>query len=165
MVSSQATTLVVFVAVTVLAVGIGLHGAMMTPAAYGLTLTRANEIMDARPWSWTLGWMLFAVVVLVVALGRASVLRRQGRPPRPTTIRGAVWVWGAIAGSWFLVWAAWDLQMADVLGLEVNDGGVPISGVYALSGMIALLIGLVWSVISRSTRGQRGRVLGVEGAR
>lgn len=160
--SSRAKTLGVLFAVSVVAVGIGLYGAMMTPAAYGLTLNRASVLMDGRPWGWTLGWILFAAVVLAVALGRASILRRQGRLSRLATIRGLVWVWGAIAGSWSLVWAAWDLQMADVLGLEANHGGVPMSGVYALSGMIALLIGLVWSVIAGSIKGRSVEVLGSE---
>ncbi|WP_350352754.1 hypothetical protein ABS642_07025 [Microbacterium sp. A8/3-1] len=165
MASTQARTLVAFIAVTLLAVGIGLFGAMRTPAAYGLTLTRANAIMDTRPWGWTVGWMLFAVGVLVVALWRASVLRRQGRPPVSTTIRGAVWLWGAIVGSWFLVRAVWDLQMADVLRLELKSGGLPIGGVYPLSGIVALLIAPVWSIVSRLTRGRSATVLGGEQTR
>ena len=138
-----------FIVVTVVGVGIGLYGALITPAAYGLTLARANALMDVRPWGWTIGWVLFAVVVLVIALWRASILRRQGRPPRPTMIRGVLWLWGSVAGSWFLVWAAWDMQMADVLRLEAIEGNRWITGIYALSGIVALLLAPVWSVISR----------------
>lgn len=100
--SSRAKTLGVLFAVTVVAVGIGLYGAMMTPAAYGLTLNRASVLMDGRPWGWTLGWILFAAVVLTVALGRASILRRQGRLSRLATIRGVVWFGELLpaAGPW-----------------------------------------------------------------
>jgi hypothetical protein len=159
-VSSETKTRAAFIAVTIVGVGIGLYGAMVTPTFYGLTLARANALMDARPWAWTIGWVVFSTVVLVVALWRASILRRQGRPCLSTTIRGAVWLWGAVAGSWFLVWAAWDLQMSDVLALEAHRSGAPIAGVYALSGIIALLIAPVWSIISRATIGRKARVRG-----
>lgn len=143
---------IVFVAVAAVAVAIGLWEALATPSMYGLSLTAANEVIDARPWGWTLGWLLFAVIVLVLALWRASRLRRPWGAAGSTTVRGAVWLWGAIAGSWTVVWAAWDMQMSDVLGLEGRLQGFPIAVAFAFSGVIALVIAPLWSLITRLSR-------------
>ncbi|WP_435743617.1 hypothetical protein [Microbacterium sp. PMB16] len=154
--SAHTETRLTFVALTVVAVSAGLYLALTTPASFGLTFDRASVIMDARPWAWTLGWVLFAVVVLVAALRRASILRGRGRPARSTTIRGAVWLWGSVVGSWVLVWAVWDLQMVDVLALEARGIGVSFNRVYALSGIVALILAPVWSVVSASSSDRTG---------
>lgn len=150
--SAASVTRVALVSVAVVAVAIGLWEVLVTPSRYGLSLTAANEVIDSRPWGWTLGWLLFAVVVLVFALWRASRLRRRGRAPGSTTVRGAVWLWGALAGSWTIVWAAWDMQMSDVLGLEGHHQGFPIGVAFAFSGVIALVIAPLWSLITRLSR-------------
>lgn len=154
-----AGTVIALVVVTVLAVGIGLREAFLTPTLYGLTLAQATDVMDGRPWAWIIAWVLFAAAVLGIALRRASVLRRRGHRTAPTAIRGGIWLWGAVAGSWVLVWLAWDFQMLDVLGMDIRTDGAPTVRIaFALSGVVALFIATILSAITAFAKARTERV-------
>lgn len=120
------------------------------PASYDVTTFSALIALRNRPVGITAVWALYAFLILMIALGRAASITRNQPNVRWTTLRGSVWLWGAIASPWIFVLAVWDLQLYDayVTGLSYTTKSTPVLTVaqwWWLSGLLAVMIGATWS--------------------
>jgi hypothetical protein len=151
MARAEKATIFAFCCLGVVFVGLGTLGAVVgVPANYGVTPSQALEVLDDRPVQWTAGWIAWSASMTLIAVLRAWWLARRKPWVRYTAVRGLIWLWGAIGATWFYPWAAWDLQVYDVLQDSSPVDGVPLVLSVAiwwwLGSGIALLIGLVWSL-------------------
>lgn len=107
-------TVLAFGAVGAVSVALGCVAAVLgVPANYGLSLTEALSFLDDRPIGTTIAWVAYSVAIVLIALFRAWWLARNSPTHRSTVARGAIWLWGAIAGPWLFVLVSWDLQIWD----------------------------------------------------
>lgn len=90
---------------------------------------------------------IIAMGVLAAALARARVIIRTKPWIRMTLLRGSVWIWAAIATSWFIVLVAWDLPFSE-LGAEEHRYGswtLQLALTWWLASLACAIAGIVWS--------------------
>lgn len=149
MVTARTRIIVVFTVVATASIVIGVVAATVgVPESYGYTPAHALTLVTGRTVAATVVWVIFAMGVLAAALVRARVIIRTKPWIRMTLLRGSVWIWAAIATSWFIVLVAWDLPLSELGAEEPHRYGswtLQLALTWWLASLACAIAGIVWS--------------------